>query len=97
MFEAGVHYRIDYPTTDLRVAGCGLLALRDATTYLRGQGAPRGVYGLGVSQTGRLLRQMMAEGFHLDDDSSVFDGLLVVIAGAKTGMFNRVRAPTTQR
>ena len=95
-FRAGVHHHVVYPSVDAPVVGCGLLALRDASAFLRSghadnPGPPaRTSVGFGVSQSGRLLRQMLADGLVVAEDGSLaFDGLLVVIAGARGGDFNR--------
>jgi hypothetical protein len=50
----------------------------------------------GISQSGRLLRQFVYDGFNADlEGRRVFDGVIPVIAGAGFGMFNnRFAMPT---
>ncbi|MEL7156375.1 MAG: alpha/beta hydrolase domain-containing protein [Actinomycetota bacterium] len=89
-FAAGRRYRIRYTTEGSPVAGCGLLALRDATSWARAE------YGLstsvlfGASQCGRVIRQVLADGLvHDEDGGAVYDGVMPLIAGARLGQFNR--------
>jgi hypothetical protein len=79
------------------VAGLGLAALRDFASYLKhgardaaldGVRATR-VLGAGYSQSGRLLRQFVRDGFNADERGRIaFDGMLVSSAGAGGGSFN---------
>jgi hypothetical protein len=44
---------------------------------------------MGISQTGRLLRQFVYQGFNTDEEGrQAYDGLLVFVAGAGRGSFN---------
>jgi len=86
-FEPGKTYEISYRASNPPVAGLGLVALRDTTAWLKHQpeaAAPvRYAYGFGVSQSGRVLRDFMYQGFNTDEhDRQVFDGVLSHIAGA---------------
>ena len=94
-FQAGRHYTLVYETTGAPVVGLGLLALRDATTYLRSSpneifdNSPTHVIGFGASQTGRVLRHFLYEGLNkAEDESRVFDLLMPHIAGGQRGDFN---------
>jgi hypothetical protein len=97
-FLAGRIYSLVYETAQAPVVGLGLLALRDAATWLRGGagGLLAGcdwIYGFGASQTGRVLREMLHDGLNRDEAGSVaFDALLVHIAGAQRGDFNHRHA-----
>src|SRR5712691_4228658 len=87
VFEPGKTYEISYRAANPPVAGLGLVALRDTTAWLKHQpdaAAPvRYAYGFGVSQSGRVLRDFMYQGFNTDEhDRQVFDGVLAHIAGA---------------
>jgi hypothetical protein len=97
-FEPHLIYELVYDGYDARVAGLGLAAIRDAVASLRNVGAPqlgiaRGTIehtlAFGLSQSGRLLRQYLYDGFNADEqDQRVFDGMLVHIAGGARGSFN---------
>jgi hypothetical protein len=105
-FEPGKCYQIVYASDDSPVVGCGLLALRDATSFLKydsaellpGLGALGIAIGYGVSQTGRMLRHFVHLGLNVDEqDRQVFDGLLPHVAGARKGAFNhRYAQPSNQ-
>jgi hypothetical protein len=82
-------YTLIYRTARAPVTGTGLLAVRDAVSYLRDAHELTQAYGFGVSQSGRFLRQFLAEGRNLDEDGRiVFDGVFAHIAGARMGEFN---------
>lgn len=95
-FKAGEIYELVYRTGYCPVAGMGLAATRDFVSHLRHAPAPElGVatltraLGMGVSQTGRLLRQFLYDGLNVDEAGrQVFDGLFIHIAGGRTGEFN---------
>lgn len=99
-FEPGRFYRVTYRATGALVAGAGLAAIRDAASAFRYrtdlpiQG--RAAYAFGISQTGRLLRQFLYDGFNADEgDRRVFDAVWVHIAGVARGSFNqRFAIPT---
>jgi hypothetical protein len=86
-FEAGRTYEISYRATNPPIAGLGFAAIRDTTAWLKHQqdaAAPvRYAYAFGSSQSGRLLRSFLYEGFNTDEhDRQVFDGVMAHIAGA---------------
>ena len=93
-FAKGRVYVLTYRASEMRVVGCGLLALRDAAASLRLGNGPTGasferVFAFGASQTGRVLRHMLHLGLTAAaDGSAVFDGLHVHIAGGQRGDFN---------
>lgn len=93
-FAKGRVYVLTYRASEMRVVGCGLLALRDAAASLRfGKGPTSAsferVFAFGASQTGRVLRHMLHLGLTTAADGSpVFDGLHVHIAGGQRGDFN---------
>lgn len=94
-FKGGEIYELVYRTAYCPVAGIGMASVRDFVSYLRqptdtGLSGPIDrVLGMGVSQTGRWLRQYLHDGFNVDEqDSQVFDGLFIHIAGGRTGEFN---------
>ena len=105
-FEPGRYYQVVYSTREAPVAGAGLLALRDSTSFLRfdagdllpGLGRLDHVFGYGVSQTGRMLRHFLYLGLNTDERGrKVFDGLLPHVAGARRGAFNhRYAQPSNQ-
>ncbi len=107
-FAPGVIYELIYEAKDPVLAGAGMAGIRDLVSLLRfgGQGAEQisslnlpeieHAVAWGNSQSGRLLRQFMYDGFNADlAGRKVFDGIIPVIAGAGYGMFNmRFAMPT---
>jgi hypothetical protein len=92
-------YEAVYEATGSPVAGLGLAALRDFASYLKhgADGATlredpsvlRRVVGFGYSQSGRLLREFVRDGFNADERGRIaFDGLMIASAGAGGGSFN---------
>jgi hypothetical protein len=94
-------YEAIYTTKDPVVAGTGLAAIRDLVSFLRytNNGVillgdqPRHIkrtIAFGSSQSGRLLRQFLYDGFNIDEKGRpVFDGIWANVAGAGRGSFNR--------
>ena len=106
-FEPGYLYELIYEAQDSILAGAGMSAIRDAVAAIRygpnsdlleGLNLPQIRYAIayGVSQSGRLLRQFVYEGFNADlNGSKVFDGVIPIISGGGFGMFNmRFAMPT---
>ena len=95
-FLPGVIYDVVYRSQNPLVVGLGLLALREAGAFFKWQTQGNPCAGgivrstlFGVSQSGRLIRQMIYLG--LDQDESqrvVFDALMPHVAGARQGEFN---------
>ena len=105
-FEPGKCYQIVYETIDAPVAGSGLIALRDVTSFLKYElrqpipdlGKFNHAIGYGTSQTGRMLRHFLYLGLNVDESGrKVFDGLLPHVAGGRVGAFNhRYAQPSNQ-
>ncbi len=95
-FEPGRIYDVVYRARDPRVVGVGLAGTRDLISFLKHTATDanpvRGVqyaYGWGVSQSGRLLRHFLYEGFNEDEQGrQVFDGVIDEVGGAGRGSFN---------
>jgi hypothetical protein len=92
-FEPGRIYELVYVAEDPRVVGVGLAAVRDIISHARHDAAcPFGVrrgIAFGVSQTGRLLRHFLYQGFNVDENGRrAYDGMLIHSAGAGRGSFN---------
>lgn len=99
-FEPNHVYEVVYVSEEPPVAGLGLAAIRDAVAYLKFDvsaadplGVPPGSYdraiAYGASQSGRLLRTFVYDGFNEDESHrKVFDGILAHIAGGQRGGFN---------
>jgi hypothetical protein len=91
-------YEVVYTAAHPPLAGLGLAAIRDAVTRLKHEGAPElglaadsfdRALAFGISQSGRLLRSFLYEGFNADErERRVFDGVLAHIAGGARGGFN---------
>lgn len=100
-FQPGWIYDLVYTARDPRVSGLGLIGLRDAVSFFRFEkgatqearnplpGALDRAIIFGVSQSGRLIHHFLYEGFNLDPAGRrVFDGALILVAGAGKGLFN---------
>lgn len=95
-FQLGRIYDVVYRAKDPRVTGTGLSGTRDVISFLKydlsAANPVPGItyaYGWGVSQSGRLLRQFLYEGFNEDEEHRiVFDGVIDEVGGAGRGSFN---------
>lgn len=92
-FRAGKLYEYVYVVADPVVAGLGFAVVRDLAAYVKR--APNAVlraarvYGEGISQDGRFLRDFLYEGFNADEEGKrALDGVLAHVAGAGRGSFN---------
>lgn len=93
-------YEATYATKDPVIAGTGLAAIRDVISFLRYENKGTVLLGdqyrhmkraiaFGTSQSGRLLRQYVYDGFNTDEKGrKVFDGVWANVAGAGRGSFN---------
>jgi len=92
--EPGSIYELHYPATNPRVLGIGLAATRDLVSFLRYESADskgnanparpgiKAVLAFGSSQSGRYLRDHVAQGFNQDESArKVIDGILAHTAG----------------
>lgn len=107
-FEPGVLYELIYEAQDPVLSGSGMAAIRDLVSLIRygGEGSEQlaqfdlppidHAIAYGFSQSGRLLRQYVYDGFNADKAGRrVFDGIVPFIAGGGYGMFNlRFAMPT---
>ncbi|MBS1854619.1 MAG: hypothetical protein JST11_04585 [Acidobacteria bacterium] len=98
-FEPGQLYEFVYEGKDPVVAGAGLAAIRDWISFLKFGGADpalgdlyksgKRAIGFGISQSGRLLREFLYDGFNADERGRrVFDGVWADVGGAGRGSFN---------
>ncbi len=92
-FQPGKIYEYVHVVQDPVVAGGGFAAIRDFASYAKHD--PKAivpverVYGEGISQNGRFLRDFLYQGFNADEDGRVaLDGVLAHVAGAGRGDFN---------
>jgi hypothetical protein len=92
--EPGALYELTYPAKDPKVLGIGYAATRDVVSFLRYAprddsgaanpvgGTVRHALGVGISQSGRYLRDHVSQGFNQDETKrKVFDGVLAHISG----------------
>jgi Alpha/beta hydrolase domain len=92
-FQPGKLYEYVYVAMDPVVAGLGFAAVRDFASYAKHSKdavvpAAR-VYGEGISQNGRFLRNFLYDGFNADEGGKMaLDGVLAHVAGAGRGSFN---------
>jgi hypothetical protein len=92
-FQRGKIYELIYRARDPVVVGIGLAAVRDAVSWARYDSASEfpvtATVAVGISQSGRFLRQFLYQGFNTDEAGrKVFDGMLIHTAGAGRGSFN---------
>ncbi|HVW67446.1 MAG TPA: alpha/beta hydrolase domain-containing protein, partial [Steroidobacteraceae bacterium] len=92
-FQPGQLYEYVYVVADPVIAGLGFAAIRDFASYVKyDPGAivrAQRVYGEGISQNGRFLRDFLYEGFNADEGGRIaLDGVLAHVAGAGRGSFN---------
>jgi Alpha/beta hydrolase domain len=92
-FHAGKIYEYVYVVANPVVAGLGFAAVRDFASYAKH--SPDAitpvarVYGEGISQNGRFLRNFLYDGFNADEEGRIaLDGILAHVAGAGRGSFN---------
>jgi hypothetical protein len=92
-FQPGRIYEYVYVVADPVVAGGGFAAIRDFASYAKHASDAvtpvARVYGEGISQNGRFLRDYLYQGFNADEDGRIaLDGVLAHVAGAGRGSFN---------
>ena len=102
-FDGGAIYEFVYQAKDPIVMGLGFAAVRDAVSFLRYEtsdavgnanplafeGGPSTAISMGVSQSGRFLRDLLYQGFNEDVRGRVvFDGMHVNIAGSRKTFTN---------
>jgi hypothetical protein len=91
--RAGLTYEVAYEAKNPPVAGLGLAAIRDMASALKygtNQIAPgRYAYMYGSSQTGRLIRHVIYEGFTIDEQGrKAFDAAFINTGATGMGSFN---------
>jgi hypothetical protein len=95
-FDRGAIYEFIYTARDPVVFGIGFAAIRDFIGLLRSEsdanplaGRIRNVIGFGLSQSGRVLRDFVYQGFNLSSSGgSVFDAIMPVVAGSRRTFVN---------
>ncbi len=96
---ADAYFSLVYEGEDPQVMGLGEAAFRDFAAHLKFRNVPSdlnnrpgdttAIFAYGYSQGARFLRDFLYRGFNTGPDGErVFDGLLVVAAGAGRGSFN---------
>jgi hypothetical protein len=94
-------YTFTYTARDSRITGMGLAAIRDVATFLRhetgtsnplasdGRPSVSRAIALGISQSGRVLRDALYYGMNQDEQGRiVFDGMMPIIPGARRSFTN---------
>ena len=92
-FHPGKIYEYVYVVADPVVAGLSFAVFRDFASYAKhvpdAIAPAQRVYGEGISQNGRFLRNFLYDGFNADEDGKIaLDGVLAHVAGAGRGSFN---------
>ncbi len=96
--DAGAIYDFVYPATNPVPQGLAFAATRDVVSFLRGNPGHDAkdpltgithTLGLGISQSGRFLRDFIYQGFNEDENGDrVFDGAMPHIAGSRKTFTN---------
>jgi hypothetical protein len=97
----GALYELTYTARDPKVTGIGLAAIRDVASFLRrekgaanplaaeGRAVPDHAIGFGISQSGRVLRDLLYFGMNEDEAGRiVFEGMMPLIPGARRSFTN---------
>ena len=97
-FKPGKIYELVYRTRGSAIVGLGFAAVRDSVSFLKYAPAEAGnpsaagidrAYALGISQSGRFLRQMIHLGLNEDEEErTALDGIIPHVAGGMRGEFN---------
>jgi hypothetical protein len=92
-FQPGKVYELAYESSNPPVAGVGFAAVRDFASAVKNDPNAivkgRYVYTFGSSQVGRWQRQMIYEGFTIDEQGrKAVDGLFIQTGGTGLGSFN---------
>jgi hypothetical protein len=92
-FRPGMVYQLAYESSNPPVAGVGFAAVRDLASAVKynSDAIVRGkyVYTFGASQVGRWQRQMIYEGFTIDEQGrKAVDALFIQTGGTGLGSFN---------
>ena len=96
-FDRGAIYEFIYPARDPEVMGIGFAAIRDLVSFLRHDTSPdnplagsvRHAAGFGISQSGRVLRDLVHLGFNQDlTGRPVFDAIFPVVSGSRRTFIN---------
>ncbi len=96
-FDRGAIYEFIYPARDPAVMGIGFAAIRDLVSYFRNdtsqsnplRGTVRHTAGFGISQSGRVLRDLVHLGFNQDlQGNKVFDAIFPVVSGSRRTFIN---------
>lgn len=99
-FDASAIYEFTYEARDPIVMGFAFTTVRDLISFLRndieddagnanpllidGKPATKHAYGMGISQSGRFIRDFLYQGFNEDEQGRmVFDGLMPDVAGSR--------------
>lgn len=98
---AGAIYELTYTARDPKVMGMGLAAIRDVSSFLRREGGPTNplasggrsgldrAIGFGISQSGRVLRDVLYFGMNEDEAGRiVFEGMMPIVPGARRSFTN---------
>ncbi len=96
-FDRGAIYEFIYPARNPEVMGIGFAAIRDLVSFLRHDTTPgnpvrgrvRHTLGFGISQSGRVLRDLVHLGFNQDlNGERVFDAIFPVVSGSRRTFIN---------
>ena len=95
--DRGAIYEFIHPARDPEVMGIGFAAIRDLVAFFHHdvsaanplRGVVRHTVGFGISQSGRVLRDLVHLGFNQDlNGRKVFDALFPVVSGSRRTFIN---------
>lgn len=96
--DAGAIYEFIYTARAPMPTGLGFVATAEVVSFLRGSGGDKALelvgpiknaVAIGVSQSGRYLRDFLYQGFNANDEGGkVFDGMIIHVAGAMRSYTN---------
>ena len=96
-YDAGAIYEFVYTAKDPIVLGLGLASISNAVAHLRHANTPDNPLAgaidraliIGFSQSGRVVRDLIKEGFNADESGrQVFSGAIAVLAGSRRTNIN---------
>lgn len=89
-YDRGAIYEFIYRARDPQVMGIAFASIRDIVSHLRHDGGQiRRTVGFGISQSGRVIRDFVHQGFNQDlDGRQVFDAIVPVVAGSRRTFVN---------
>jgi len=89
-YDRGAIYEFIYRARDPQIMGIAFASIRDIVSHLRREDRHiRRAVGFGISQSGRVIRDFVHQGFNQDlAGAQVFDAIVPVVAGSRRTFVN---------